>query len=257
MKAIDIYNVINEFAPVETALPGDNVGFLVGDKTKEIKKILVALDPTLWVIEEAIEFKADLIFTHHPIAYIPIRSLVLGEPEADKIAKLIKNDIALIAMHTNLDAAKGGINDVLFELYGLENQEPFGTGERKALCRIGYTEATDIHSYAKKIKEAVNFDALRYLDAGKHVNKVGFGSGNNSDSVEEAFKLGCDTFISADFKYNHWLSAKELGINIIDAGHFNSENVICAPMIEMLKNSFPNLDISRSKTHGDFILTCP
>lgn len=255
-KVKDIFEYLNELAPTSLKMDFDNVGLLVGDEDNEVKKVLVALDITDEVIDEAIESGAELIVSHHPIIFEPMKDVVYSDLGGRKIIKLIKNDISAICMHTNLDIAEGGVNDALMSALGAVSEDyleytctdiqevKHGCGRIGELC-----EEMTMPEFLAKCKSALNSNGLRYHDAGLKVKKLAVMGGSGGSCVELAKELGCDTYVTSDIKYNSFLDAKELGINLIDADHFCTENVIIPVLCEKLKAEFPECEISVSEKH--------
>lgn len=254
----DILSFIETIAPTYMKMDWDNVGLLCGRKDKEVKKILVALDPFRNVIEEAIVEKADLIVTHHPLIFRDPLIAVNEDTEAGRcVLTLIENGIAAINAHTNLDLAPGGINDVLAQTLELENitvVNPEGTdanGQSYGLLRMGSIKEQMLGDFLSHVKEKLGCEALRYVDSGKPVHKVAVGGGSCADEMHEALDAGCDTFVTADVKYNQFRTAYELGLNLIDAGHFHTENPTMPVLCAKLQAAFPELEVKLSANHSD------
>ena len=254
----DILQYIETIAPPYMKEEWDNVGLLCGRKEREVRKILVALDPFRNVIEEAIAANADLIVTHHPLIFRSNMMAVNEETETGRcLLTLIENNIAAINAHTNLDLAPGGINDVLAKTIGLSHIEvitPEGTdaeGRPYGLLRSGTVEEQALSQFLAAVKENLRCDGLRYVDGGKSVRKVAVGGGSCADGMYEALAAGCDTFVTADVKYNQFRTACELGLNLIDAGHFHTENPTMPILAAQLQAAFPGIQVKISENHWD------
>ena len=252
----DILKCIESFAPTYMKEPWDNVGLNCGRMDKEVRKILVALDPFPHVCREAKEEGVDLLLTHHALIWKP--GFVTDESIwGDSVLYLIENGIAVINAHTNLDCAPGGVNDVLAATLGLQNVQvinPGGVddnGHEWGLLRCGIVEEKELSSFAATVKEKLQCEGLRYVDGGKPVRKVAVGGGSCADCMKDALNAGCDTFVTADVKYNQFWDAKELGLNLIDAGHFYTENPVVAVMAEKVRKAFPEITVEISKKHAD------
>jgi len=256
-KVNDVYNFLNSIAPVEMSVETDNVGFLVGSGGAGVSKILVSLDITGDVISEALDIGAELIVAHHPMFFSLTRvtdECIIGK----RIIRMLEGGISAICMHTNLDAARGGVNDALAVTVGIadinKDAEPLSddnrleTGEVVSLGRVGHlNKAYTMPEYLVFLKKALNVNGLRYHDAGRVVHKVAISSGAGGGEWDNAVKSGCDTFITADIKYHMFLDAKELGINIIDGGHFSTENLVTKVLAEKLSTEFPAIEVVISK----------
>lgn len=258
-KVKDVFDAMNAAAPVEYSLPTDNVGLLVGDGETAVRKVIVALDITMKVIDEAVDAGAELIVAHHPMPKTPLTRMAAGEADADKIIKLIRHGISTISMHTNLDAAEGGVNDMLARAVGMKSPDRFETYQAKpgqpTIGRVGYIEPEcSLDEFLARVKSALAPAGMRYIVGSGRVHRIAVGSGNCSDFWRAAIEAGCDTYLSADFKYGMLLTAAETGrINIIDGGHFPTENVVCPRIAEIINKSCPGLDVRISSVHGDVI----
>ncbi len=155
MKLSDVIANLESIAPPQFASDGDNIGLQVGDRNVDIGRIGVALDPTPDVVDAAIDFKADLLVCHHPLIYSPIRNVAHGEPVQDRIVKLISSDVALYVMHTNYDAAPGGVNDVLAERIGVHVSGVLTFTYRERLYKIAvFAPAESVDAVRDAMAEA-------------------------------------------------------------------------------------------------------
>ena len=250
-----IYDLLNKLAPVHYQMDFDNSGFLVGDREAEVKSVLTALDITDAVIAEAAACSANLIVSHHPLLFHPLRNVLADDLTGRKVLALAKHGISAICMHTNLDIADGGVNDALMntlhaEITGL--LEPSGIdddGNPLGCGRIGYlAEAMPLDAFLRYITERLHVSGLRYCSSGKQVHKIAVCGGSGGNMLELAHDAGCDTFVTADIKYDRFLAAKELGVNLIDADHFCTENVVVPVIAQTIQDAFPELEVMISKT---------
>lgn len=253
----DILNYIESLAPKSMAEDWDNVGLLCGSGTQNVTKILVALDPFEHVCTEAANWGADLLVTHHPLIFQPPKSITDRTAVGRSIIQLIRNNISAINAHTNLDCTPGGVNDVLaskLELSDVEVLNPSGTddeGRPWGLLRCGKTDSCNLQTFLTKVKAALGCETLRYVDCGKSVCKVAVGGGSCAGALQEVANAGCDTFITADIKYNQFWDARNLGVNLIDAGHFYTENPVVSVLAAKLQEEFPDVEVKISKNHCD------
>jgi len=262
----DIYMYLKSIAPEEMALETDNVGFLVGTEKTNVSKILVSLDITDDVITEALQIGAELIVAHHPV-FFSLSSVTDADITGKKVVRMLAGGISAICMHTNLDAARGGVNDELAKVAGIADDNKSAAplsdkvrlecGEAVSFGRVGYLkEACSMSDYLKMIKDSLDANGLRYYDAGRPVHKVAIASGSGSSEWNNAINSGCDTFVTAEIKYNIFLEAKELGINIIDGGHFCTENVITKKLVKKLNVEFPSAEAVESKVLDQTVCFC-
>jgi len=259
----DVHNFLDSIAPEKMAKESDNVGFLVGTGKTQVSKILVCLDITSDVISEALDLGAEVIVAHHPL-FFSLSRITDKDITGKKIISMLSGGISAICMHTNLDAVRGGVNDALAIAVGITDDEreakplsddiKLPTGEVVSLGRIGYLKkACSMPEYLEMLKKALNVNGLRYHDAGKDVYKIAIASGSGGGEWDNAVKSQCDTFVTADIKYHMFLDAKELGLNIIDAGHYSTENLVSAILAEKLSGKFPDVDVIISKTQNQII----
>ena len=244
MKVIDIFNFLNSKFPCETAQDFDNVGLLIGDALCEVTSCIIALDCTKAVIEKARKQGANLIVTHHPVIFEPLKALA-----ADSIPALcIKNGLSVICMHTNMDVGIGGVNDVLCEALSLENV-------KNAPTKDGYVLKTATLPYKMSADELAEYigkklgTAVRYTAEHSPVETVTVCSGSGGSFFEDALSFGTDAFITGDIKHNVFLAAVDRGITLIDAGHFYTEDLIVEPLCEMLKNEFSDIKFTTDHTY--------
>lgn len=245
-RAGEIYEYLKELAPLELQMDFDNSGFQLGRLDAEVNKALLALDVTEEVVGEAIELGAQLIISHHPLIFSKLRSIM-----DTKLLRLAENRIAVISMHTNLDIAAGGVNDVLITLLGARADGPLDPDD----CgRVGeLPEAQQFDSFLRFCKTALDSKGLRYYDAGRPVKRLAVMGGSGGDYIGCAVEKGCDTYVTADIKYHQFLEAKELGINLIDGDHFCTENPVIPSLCEKLRHEFPDVCFTVSARHGQVI----
>ena len=245
--ALDILQFIESIAPVELKMAWDNVGLLCGRSDKEVSTVLVALDPFPHVCDEAIQVGADLLVTHHPLIFEGLKAITPQTTVGQAVMKLIANDITAINAHTNLDCAEGGVNDTLAQKLELREVSVIGS---EHLLRAGNFEST-LPAFLEHIKAKLGCRGLRYVDGGKAVSRVAVGGGSCGSELMEVIQAGCDTFVTADVKYNQFWDAQAYGINLIDAGHYQTENPICAVLAEKLQAAFPEIKVILAKNHND------
>ena len=253
----DILKYVETIAPPYMKENWDNVGLLCGSRSTPVTKILVALDPFEHVCQEAAQWGAELIVTHHPIIFQAMKSLTDDTPIGRGILNLCRKGISAINAHTNFDCAPGGVNDILANTLGLQDIQvlsPTGTNEEGmpyGLLRCGQVESQSLAQFLPEVKEKLHCLGLRYVDGGKPVCKVAVGGGSCGGAMHQALAAGCDTFVTADIKYNQFWDAQDLGLNLIDAGHFQTENPAVAVLAAKLQEAFPAVQVKISENHAD------
>ena len=253
----DILKYVETLAPKSMKMDWDNVGLLCGSRTQTVTKCLIALDPFEGVCREAAEVGAQMILTHHPLIFSPLKSITDETSIGRSLQLLCRHGISAVNAHTNLDCAPGGVNDVLASKLGLQDIQvidPSGTdaeGREWGLLRCGYAEEQSLDSFLPKVKEALGCKGLRYVSGGKPVRKVAVGGGSCAGGMLEALDAGCDTFVTADVKYNQFWDAHDLGLNLIDAGHFATEDPVTGYLLTKLTAAFPQVEFVISATHRD------
>ncbi|MFL0247399.1 Nif3-like dinuclear metal center hexameric protein [Candidatus Clostridium stratigraminis] len=231
LKVRDLRNLMENLAPVNLKEDYDNVGLMVGNLEKEVSSILVALDCTLQVIKEAKEKNCNFILTHHPLLFIKPRSVTDETLIGKKIIELIRNDIAVYSAHTNLDSVYYGLNDMLVKLLGYENYSIIevnnsnNSSEKDGIGRLAVLPSPlTLIKICNHVKDKLEVKGLRYVgEDSKLIRRVAVVNGSGEDYYEAAFKLGADLIITGDTKYHNTSDFSEMGMAIIDAGHFESE----------------------------------
>ena len=246
-KVADIVDAMNRFAPVELAEDWDNVGLLVGNSSRDVSKIIVMLDLDEKGLKEAFEVGADMIITHHPFIMSKLSNIT--DPV---ILGLIENRISVCSMHTNLDCADGGVNQVLAEALELEEIEPIMFGD--FIARGGLVNKTSMGAFMTKVKRTLNISSLRYVGEKEcTVEKVCVVGGSGGDFIEEACAKGFDTIVTADVKYHQAQLAEKLGMNVIDAGHFETENPVIYKVARYLREVFADVEVITSLRTKSYI----
>lgn len=258
MKKIkDIIGIMEEFAPKTLKEDFDNVGLMVGDRNKEVKKILLALDCTLDVIKEAKEKSVDLIITHHPLIFRKPSSITTDTLIGKKIIELIKNDISLYSSHTNLDSAENGLNETIVNLLGYSTNElievnKMARNDNEGLGRIVRLEDfIKLEDLIEDIKEKLNVKSLKVVKGCEKVKNIAIINGSGSDFFEKAYKKGADCIITGDTTYHYASDYKELGVSIIDTGHFSSEWIVFLQVINKLTDKLQDIEILISTKSED------
>ena len=258
MKTVrDLYNALFAFAPASMKMDWDNVGLLCGRFDAPVDTVLVALDPMPDVIDEAKAVGAQCIVTHHPLFFDAPNAINDDSYAGRCLLELAEAKIAAINLHTNLDVCPGGVNDVLAETLGLTDVSvlnPAGQnaqGRPYGLIRTGWAAEQPLAEFAAFVKSALSCPGLRFADAGKPVRRVAVGGGSCGGAIDDVLAAGCDTLVTADLKYNHFEEAKYRGLNLIDAGHVETENTVCAVLERIVREALPEVTVLRAKAHKD------
>ncbi|MDR0196800.1 MAG: Nif3-like dinuclear metal center hexameric protein [Oscillospiraceae bacterium] len=256
MTVGDVYDYLDVLAPFRRQDKRDNSGRLTGESGARVEKILVCLDVTVQVAAEAALCGANLIVAHHPVIFEPLKKIVKG----DLPYTLIQNGISVIAAHTNLDISDGGVTDAALECLGFPKSyrviEPVNDDGS------GYGKITELEhpvfagELAEMCKKAFGCTVVRYVDGKKPIKRVGLTSGSGSSLVAAAFDAGCGAFIAGDIKWDRFVFAANNGFTLIDAGHFHTENMICAVLRDRIKSRFPEADVSLAKSNTDICGYC-
>ena len=238
-KCQQIINIMEKIAPRHLAEEWDNPGLLVGSPQREVKKILIALDVTERTVDLAINTAADMIISHHPLIFKPFKKIRTDLPNGKLLQKILRHDLAVFAAHTNLDAAAGGVNDVLAARLGLTKVEPLVKAEsgEPGLGRIGFLpESVGIIEFVRILKNALNLTDARLVSSETDlVKKVALCGGSGAEFIGKAAFLGADVYITGDVRYHDAQLAKELDIHLIDAGHFGTEFPVVEALADRLR----------------------
>lgn len=226
----DFYDYLNTIAPFDTQESWDNSGMLIGDMSAQVHKVAVTLDITVEEVKKACEIGADLIISHHPVIFNPIKSVVSGSVPYE----LVKNGIAALCCHTPLDIADGGTNDSLAELLGIEvvrAEDP--------ILRLGTVSETTADRLASHIADKLG-TRVRYADAGKPIKKIAICTGSGCSLIEAAGDI--DAFITGDASHHNFLDCVQSGITLIAAGHYETEIVAVPALVKKLQAQFPIIE---------------
>lgn len=246
-----IYDAIDRLAPFWLTMDFDNTGILIGDRNREVSCALLALDCTPAVVEQARQLGAQLIVTHHPVIFHPLKRV----NEDAVVYQLIRSDIAVISAHTNLDIAQGGVNDALASAIGLRDcrgLELLNEQTGAWLGRIGtLPEPLSPESFAAHIKACLNAASVKFAAAPRAIHTVALCSGSGADCLDAAISAGADALLTSEVKQHEYLAAAAAGISIFDAGHFDTEDIVIEPLRDYLAKEIP--DVHFFTTHRSAI----
>ena len=254
-KVKDIVNIIEEFAPLYLKEDFDNVGLMVGDKEGSVKKVLLALDCTLKVIEEAKAKEIDLIITHHPLIFRKPSNITTDTLQGKKIIELIKNDIYLYSSHTNLDSVCEGINETITKMLGFNNFKILEGNKKDSTAGIGRVAKLEkeisLEELVALVKEKLNVQNLRVVKGEEKIIKVAIINGSGQDYISRAINKGANCIITGDTTYHFASDYKEMGISIIDVGHFASEWIVFLKTMKNIKNKLQDIEFIESEAVED------
>lgn len=244
LKVRHINNIMESYAPSSLKESYDNVGLMVGNLDSHVTSIMVALDCTLEVIKEAVENNCNLILTHHPLLFLKPSSITMETLQGRKIIELIQNNINVYSSHTNLDLARDGLNDILTKLLGfkqwsiIENAEQNFKGEAQGIGRIvSLDSAITLEQLCERVKGYLNLTTIRYAGEEKmQVNSIAIINGSGEDYFKAAVECGADCIITGDTSYHYVSDFMEMGIGIIDSGHFETEWPAMKVFADVLRN---------------------
>lgn len=234
----DIYRSIDAFAPFEAAESWDNVGLLLGDRRAAVTGVVVALDMTADVLAEAVELGANLVVTHHPVIFEPLKRL----ESTDLVYRAVRLGVQVISAHTSLDVAPEGVNQALAEALQLRDPAPLC---EDGLGRIGLLpRPMTARQLAAYVKEMLDCKGLRFYEGPGQLSCVALCGGAGGSLLEEARRQGAQALVTADVKHNVFLDAKQWNMTLIDGGHFATENVIVPRLAARLRREFPGLPVT-------------
>jgi len=239
----DIYRYMDEIAPFCCAMDFDNCGLLIGAKQTEVSKVLLSLDISATVAREAAACGAQLVISHHPLIFHPLKAI---EPES-AVEILVQNGIGAICAHTNLDVAPGGVCDTLAESLGVKNTEPLGVytaynGAPVGAARIGDLDTPVLpRAFAERAKQQMGGVVRAHLGS-RPIKRVGLCSGKGNGFIPEALERGADAYICGDMPRDAFVFASDHDMTIIDAGHFETETIILPVLQQKLAARFPDVE---------------
>ena len=247
-----VYETMQAIAPLELAEHWDNPGLLV-DCGGQVHRVLAALDITPEVVEEAAAKHCELIVSHHPVIFDPLKKI---GPQ-DVAFRLVQAGISAVCMHTNLDAAEGGVNEVLAGIFGMKEMEAFAEG-----CgRVGEIEPISVLELARKAQKelAARCNApengpavqVKFADTGRPVKRLAVISGAGGSLFADAIAMGADCLLTGEANHHHAIDAKRMGLSLIAAGHYATEFPVMAAVTAKLRAALPELDVLVSTENRD------
>lgn len=249
----DVLKYLESRFPYDLAADFDKgkIGLTIGNKNNIVTGIVCSLDLTNEVIEDAIEKNANLIICHHPFAFSGMTKVLYEEEKGSLIYNMVKNDISLIAMHTNMDLGYDGVADTLCKLYDLKNSN-YGVNFKDDYARYGEIEEVTLKQLAEMTKKIFNLNSVKVVgDLNKKITKIGIlgGSGGQEYEIIKAINMGCDCYITGEIKHNIALTANYYGLSLIEISH-GIEKIVFNKLIDDIKKEF-NINIEYTSYDTD------
>ncbi len=243
-NAYELYSYLDKLIPKHLSCEWDNDGMMVcPDKYAEVEKVLLTLDITAEAVEYAISEGFDTIISHHPLIFRPLGAINGEDHVSSKVISLVKGSVNAFSFHTRLDALDGGVNDTLADLLGIEDVEIL-PGDSDMIGRIGnLREPMSPEDFARLVKDQLGAPSVNLIDAQLDVSRVALCGGDGKSLLYTAFKSGADTFITGNASYNSMIDALEYPINVIEAGHFYTENQVLGFLADMIEEFDSNIEI--------------
>lgn len=233
MTVRGLYRILDEKIDKALRCEWDNDGLMCEpDPDRKVKRVLFTLDVTDTAIEYATKIGADLIVSHHPLVFRPIKGLNGDSLVGSKLLRLVKANIAVFSFHTRLDRMEGGVNDVLAEALGLTDLEAFGDDETPDIGRIGTVDEMSVRAFADRTSAVLGTPAMQVVDLGKKVCRVAVVGGDGKDFIPSAIAAGVDLYLTGTLSYNSMIDAADMGLQLIEAGHYYTE----VPVLSRLRD---------------------
>lgn len=263
----EIKDYLDSKAPLNLAEDWDNVGLLIGSTKREVNAILVCLDVTEEVVQEALKKRVDLIVSHHPLIFKGMKKINEDEPYGQILYTLIRNNISVYCAHTNLDVADGGVNDQLAKRIGLKNLKNLNYYKSEKLLNTNDNDSVELkdkiysmgkvgelekpiflNDFIAMVKAQLGVEYIRLIGNIKsEINRVAVFCGSFDESYAGSFSSKADILITGDIKYHTAIELQQKGLCVIDAGHFHTEKWIIPSLSNLLKSNFPSIEVFESK----------
>ncbi|MCR4588909.1 MAG: Nif3-like dinuclear metal center hexameric protein [Lachnospiraceae bacterium] len=257
MRCGDICKVLEELSPVSFAEEWDNVGLLVGDRNRDVQRILIAVDATEDVIEQAVNLHADMIITHHPMIFRGMKKVVEEDFIGRRVLRLASEGIAYYAMHTNFDVM--GMADAAADELKLSDSTVLTVTyeddiSKEGIGRVGVLpEMMSLEQCAEYVKDVFRVSEVRvYGDRGDLVKVAAVCPGSGKDSLEDAIKAGADVFITGDITHHVGIDAVARGLSVIDAGHYGVEKLFVNYMRDFLSREISGVTLYTAREQEPF-----
>ncbi|MBQ8382048.1 MAG: Nif3-like dinuclear metal center hexameric protein [Clostridia bacterium] len=244
MTVKELYRIFDEAIPASLSCVWDNDGLMCSpDLSAPVKRILLTLDVSEAAVDYAVANGCDLIVSHHPMIFRPLSAITEDNFTARKVLKCLQNGISVFSFHTRLDIVEEGVNDRLAEVLGLSDVQTFGDDETPTIGRIGTVDVTTMEAFSKLVKARLGVPALQTVELGREVRRVALVGGDGKDFLKPAIRAGADVYLTGTISYNSMVDAADLGMQVIEAGHFFTENPVLDVLSEMVNTGCPGAEI--------------
>ncbi|MBQ7826846.1 MAG: Nif3-like dinuclear metal center hexameric protein [Clostridia bacterium] len=236
MKIREFICEMEKLYPKSSAAPWDHDGLqCCADPERELRRVLVALDATEEVIDHAVKGEYDLVLTHHPMLFGSVGDIVPSELYGRKIIKLIAGGVATASYHTRIDAGKDGVNDILAAMFFLENVAPYGDEEHPSIGRIGeLPEEMSADELCHAVREKLHAPYVRLSGKGM-IKTLAVLGGAGKSCIPSAMAAGADAILTGEVSYNSVIDFADMGIAVIEAGHYYTEFPVCRRLAELVQ----------------------
>lgn len=249
MNLVEVVKYFESKYPRDLAYEWDNVGIQVGSLNINAKKVLVTLDVTKEVVKEAIDLKVNMILSHHPLMFTPMKTIVFDSPKGWIVKNLIKHNITVYSAHTNYDVAQGGMNDTLAK--ALNIMDPKMLDFNDEIGRYGDINPIGFSEFIQEIKKKLKLDVVKVIGRDdKVVSTIGISGGSGSKHMYQAKMRGCDVYLTGDVTYHTALDAIALGITVVDIGH-HAEKIFVPTIKAELQEKFSDIEFIESQVNTD------
>ena len=234
----------------------DNVGLLAGRRDKEVRKICIAVDAVDSVIEEAVRNGADMLLTHHPLIFSPMKKITTDDFIGRRLVKLIQNDISYYAMHTNFDVM--GMADAAADEICLKDRQVLSITyedeiSKEGIGRYGRLPQVMLEECASYVKEIFRLESVKiYGESDTAIECVAISPGSGKSMIHPAVKAGAEVLITGDIEHHEGLDALAQGLAVIDAGHYGLEKIFVPYMVEYIQREFPQLSVFAAREKNPF-----
>lgn len=244
MTVKELYRIFDHGIPASLSCAWDNDGLMCSPNlSAPVKRVLLTLDVSEAAVDHAIAEGCDLIISHHPMIFRPLSAITEDNFTARKVLKCISNGISVFSFHTRLDIVEGGVNDRLAEVLGLTAIEPFGDEETPTIGRIGDVDATTMEAFSELVKDRLGVPALQTVELGREVRRVALVGGDGKEFLKPAMRAGADLYLTGTLSYNSMVDAADLELQVMEAGHFFTENPVLEVLAEKVKAGCPEAEI--------------